>query len=178
MDNQRIDLSDAGRFKAEYEEHFSALKYFGCQYIEDEEIVCDLLQDLFVKLWERGETFENEIVFKTYLYRSVRNNCLCYLRDTRRKEVRMAGYETEETEEAFVEQMIEAEIYAFINEVFQDLPEASRQVYLKSLEGKSHKEISEELHITINTIKKHKNNANHFLRSKLEKMLLFLSVVG
>lgn len=173
-----IDLSDGRTFRAEYERHFSALKYFACRYISEEEVVSDLLQDLFVKLWEKGGKFENELVLKTYLYRSVRNNCLSYLRDTRRREIRMAAYEQEETEEAFVDQMIEAEVYALINEVFEELPEASRQVYLRSLEGKSHQEISEELHIAINTIKKHKNNANHYLRARLEKLLSLLIYVG
>lgn len=177
-DNRPIDLSQARLFKVEYESHFSALKYFALRYIEDEEVVCDLLQDLWIKLWEKSETFENELVFKTYLYRSVRNNCLTYIRDTRRQEARMADYQVEETEEAFVHQMIEAEVYALINEVFEELPEASRQVYLRSLDGKSHKEIAEELNIAINTIKKHKNNANHYLRARLEKLICFLVYVG
>lgn len=175
---QQIDLSDVKQFKTGYESHFSALKYFALRYVEDEEVVCDLLQDLFVKVWEKGEKFENELVFTTYLYRAVRNNCLCYIRDARRKEARMAGYEPEETEESFVNQMIEAEVYALINEIFDELPEASRQVYLRSLEGKSHQEISEELHIAINTIKKHKNNANHYLRARLEKLVSFLIYIG
>jgi len=105
-EKQRIDFSDAKRFKAEYEAYFSALKYFAFRYIEDEEVVCDLLQDLFVKLWERGEMFENEMVLKAYLYRSVRNNCLTYIRDNRRREHRLAEYEPEETEEAFVDRSV------------------------------------------------------------------------
>ena len=136
-EKQRIDFSDAKRFKAEYEAYFSALKYFAFRYIEDEEVVCDLLQDLFVKLWERGEMFENEMVLKAYLYRSVRNNCLTYIRDNRRREHRLAEYEPEETEEAFVDRIIEAEVYALVNEVFEELPDACRKVYLRSLEGKA-----------------------------------------
>ena len=120
-EKQRIDFSDAKRFKAEYEAYFSALKYFAFRYIEDEEVVCDLLQDLFVKLWERGEMFENEMVLKAYLYRSVRNNCLTYIRDNRRREHRLAEYEPEETEEAFVDRIIEAEVYALVNEVFEEM---------------------------------------------------------
>lgn len=69
-------MANAKCFKAEYEEYFSALKYFACRYITDEAVVCDLLQDFFIKLWEKGEVFENELAFKTYLYRSIRNNCL------------------------------------------------------------------------------------------------------
>ena len=176
--DRRIDLSETARFKAEYEQYFSALKYFALHYIGDEEIVCDLLQDFFVKLWEKGESFDNELAFKTYLYRSVRNNCLCYLRDKRRREAHMAEYEPEETEEAFVNRIIEAEIYALINEVFEELPMATRRVYQKSLEGKTHREIAEELNIAINTIKKHKNNANHYLRIPLEKLLSLIVYLG
>ena len=62
--------------------------------------------------------------------------------------------------------------------VFEELPDACRKVYLRSLEGKSHQEISEELNIAINTIKKHKNNANHYLRVRLEKLLCFITWIG
>lgn len=82
-------MANAKCFKAEYEEYFSALKYFACRYITDEAVVCDLLQDFFIKLWEKGEVFENELAFKTYLYRSVRNNCLTYLRDSGRQSARI-----------------------------------------------------------------------------------------
>ena len=90
----------------------------------------------------------------------------------------MAEYEPEETEEAFVNRIIEAEIYALINEVFEELPMATRRVYQKSLEGKTHREIAEELNIAINTIKKHKNNANHYLRIRLEKLLSLIVYLG
>ena len=115
---------------------------------------------------------------KTYLYRVVRNHCLTYIRDTQRKEKRMVGFEVEETEESFVHQMIEAEIYALINDIFEELPDACRNVYMKSLEGKSHKEIAEELHIAITTIKKHKTNANNYLRERLKGLLCFMMYLG
>ena len=167
-----ICLSERKKFKEVYEEYFTALKYFAMRYVKDEEVACDLLQDVFVKLWEKGDRFENEMQLKTYLYRVVRNHCLTYIRDTQRKEKRMEGFEVEETEESFVHQMIEAEIYALINDIFEELPDACRNVYMKSLEGKSHKEIAEELHIAITTIKKHKTNANNYLRGRLKDLLL------
>ena len=55
-----VDLSDSKQFKAGYEQYFTALKYFALQYIKDEEVVFDLLQDFFMKLWEKGEVFQNE----------------------------------------------------------------------------------------------------------------------
>ena len=115
---------------------------------------------------------------KTYLYRVVRNHCLTYVRDTQRKEKRKEGFEVEETEESYVHQMIEDEIYALIKDIFEELPDACRNVYMKSLEGKSHKEIAEELHIAITTIKKHKTNANNYLRERLKGLLCCRMYLG
>lgn len=58
-------------FKEVYEEYFTALKYFAMRYVKDEEVACDLLQDVFIKLWEKGDRFEDEMQLKTYLYRVV-----------------------------------------------------------------------------------------------------------
>lgn len=167
----RVYLGNSQNFKTQYEIHFTALKFFAMRYVGDEEVACDLIQDMFVKLWERKESFENDQVLKTYLYRAVRNNCLTYIRNKRRMEKRLEGHQEEDTEESFVTKVMEAEVYALINEIFEELPDACKKVYSRSLEGKSHQEISEELHIAINTIKRHKNNANHYLRERLEKIL-------
>ena len=43
-----------------------------------------------------------------------------------------------------------------------------------SLEGKKHEEIAEILQITVNTVKKHKNNANHYMRERLKHILSLL----
>lgn len=170
--------SDIRKFRSIYETNFSSLKYFAMRYIKDENEVCDLLQDIFLKLWERGEVFENEIVLKTYLYHAVRNNCLTYLRNHRRRERQMQDFSPEESEEAFVNRIIEAEVYALINKAFEELSPMSKKVYLMSLEGKSHKEIADQLHISVNTIKRHKNIANRYLRGRLEKLICFIAFLG
>ena len=173
-----VDLSDSKQFKAGYEQYFTALKYFALQYIKDEEVVFDLLQDFFMKLWEKGEVFQNEETLKVYLYRGIRNNCLTYIRNKRRAEKRLEGYTCDELEEDFVSKVIEAEVFAMINQVFEELPESCKRVYRLSLEGKSHQEIADELHIAINTIKRHKNNANHYIRERLEKLLILMMLMA
>lgn len=173
-----IDISDVKRFKLEYEQHFSALKYFAMRYVENEETACDLIQDFFIRLWENGGTFDNEQVLLIYMYRSIKNRCLTWLRDNRRKSKRLSMMEAQEPEDSFINSIIESEIYALINDVFEELPASSKRVYLKSLEGKSHKEIAEELQIAVNTIKRHKNNANRYLRERLGKIFMLLAFAG
>jgi RNA polymerase sigma-70 factor (ECF subfamily) len=173
-----IDLSDPKCFKAEYERHFSGLRYYAVKCTGREDVASDLLQDFFMRLWERGERFGSEYALGVYMYRSVRNRCLTWLRDNRRHHDRLAAMERPETEESFLNGIIESEIYALINDVFAELPASSKRVYLKSLEGKSHKEIAEELKIAVNTIKRHKNNANKYLRKRLGDIFSLLSLIG
>ncbi len=55
-DTEYIDLTDIDVFQQQYNENFSRLKYFGLQYLPDEEAVLDIIQDLWLKIWERKET--------------------------------------------------------------------------------------------------------------------------
>jgi len=172
-----VDISSYKRFHAEYERHFAGLFYFAKRFVE-EETACDIIQDFFVRLWEKQMTFKSENQFIVYIYHSVRNRCFTYLRNNKRNMARLSQMEVPQSEESFLEQIIEAETYSLINDAFAELPESSKRVYIKSLEGKSHKEIAEELQIAINTIKRHKNRANHYLRERLKKLFFLIALLG
>lgn len=68
--------------------------------------------------------------------------------------------------------MIQAEVYDMVNTAFDNLPDTCRKAYAASLAGKTQREIAEEFQITINTVKKHINNANHYLRKRMKHMFL------
>ncbi len=172
-----IYLSDIKTFELQYKAHFTALKHFAKNYLDDEEVVLDILQDLFLKLYEKRLNFETEEQLKAYLYRSLQNNCLTYIRNNERAKKQLKDYTIEESDETFINAIIESEVFNLINKTFEELPEACKNVYKLSLQGKSHKEIAEELNISVNTIKRHKNYANHFLQKKLQKILEIIILV-
>ena len=83
----------------------------------------------------------------------------------------------EEDQEFFLENIVESEVFQMIQTVFNELSPSCREVYQLSLHGKSHEEISQLLDISINTVKKHKNNANHYMRERLKHVLsIFLCI--
>ena len=83
-----------------------------------------------------------------------------------------------EEEKSFLDNLFEAEIFEALRTVFNELPPACKEVYLLSLQGKSHEEISQQLNITINTVKKHKNNANHYMKERLKYLLQIILTSG
>ena len=104
----------------------------------------------------------------------MKNTCITYIRNEKIKEKHAKFLKPDEIEESFLNKVIEIEIYCILNEVFEELPPACKNVYKMSLEGLGHKQIAEELNISINTVKKHKNRANHYLKSRLEGLFSFL----
>lgn len=167
-----LDLTDIRTFKQQYEANFRSLKYFGMQYIADEDVVSDLIQDTWLKIWERREPFPSLTAFRSYLFQVLYHAILDYLKHTRVETEFAERIQPDEwIEEEMTARLIEAEVYQMVNAAFDELSDACRNVYAASLAGKNQREIADEFHITINTVKKHINNANHYLRLRLKHLL-------
>lgn len=171
-----INLKDIDVFQQYYIRMYPELKYFIVQYIEDEEAADDLIQDLWLRLWEQDALFPNEQTLKAYLYRTLHNNAVNYLRTRMREQGRnLLSKEWNEDSPDMLNRMIEAEFYVALNEVFAALTPTCKKVYLESLKGKSQKEIAELMNISVNTVKKHINNANRYMKERLKKFFLLLA---
>jgi RNA polymerase sigma-70 factor (family 1) len=159
-------------FRILYEKYAPALRYFAAKYVE--EVIDDIVQDVFVCLWEKRVDFKTEETIKAFLYKAVKNSCLNTIRHQGVKDRYAEVALHEEELESFWDHILETELFELLLGVFNELPPACREVYRLSLEGKKHEEIAEILQITVNTVKKHKNNANHYMRERLKHILSLL----
>lgn len=153
-------------FKEIYNQLYLPLKSYALQFILEREIVEDFIQDAFLKIWERRYNFTSVLAVKSFLYTSVKNSCLIHLRTQKiqtRNESEIVRFITEEDEFIF-----EEEIYAMLHEAIKDLPRRTREIIMMSMEGTSNLEISEQLDISVNTIKTIKLRAYRILREKLK----------
>lgn len=162
-------------FRYLYDKYASTLRYFSAKYVDDDATIEDVVQDAFLNLWEKRNEFKTESTIKAYLYKIVRSFSV----DTiRRRNIANRYAEKivleKEDQEFFLENIVESEVFQMIQTAFNELSPSCREVYQLSLHGKSHEEISQLLDISINTVKKHKNNANHYMRERLKHILSFL----
>ena len=160
-------------FRYLYDKYASTLRYFSAKYVDDDATIEDVVQDAFLNLWEKRNEFKTESTIKAYLYKIVRSFSV----DTiRRRNIANRYAEKivleKEDQEFFLENIVESEVFQMIQTVFNELSPSCREVYQLSLHGKSHEEISQLLDISINTVKKHKNNANHYMRERLKVIFL------
>ncbi len=165
-------------FKYLYDRYFDALYLFGHKYISSQDIVEDIIQETFVKIWEKRSSFYHEAALKAFLYKTVRNSCLNQIDH---QKVRIS-YENQSAKDIydddyFLNNVIDEEVSNTIAEAVQKLPESARLIYLLSLKGLKNSEVAEDLDISINTVKTQKQRATKFLKETLKNLftiLLFL----
>ncbi|MEY8594031.1 RNA polymerase sigma-70 factor [Butyricimonas hominis] len=165
-------------FRYLYEKYVVQLRYFAAKYIDDKMAVADIVQDAFVRLWEKKSQFQDENAIKAFLYRVVQNACIDLIRHHEAARNYTKHVMAENAEDSFLDNILETEIFQALRTVFNELPPACKEVYLLSLNGKSHEQISQQLDISINTVKKHKNNANHYMRERLKHLLQIILSSG
>ncbi len=76
-----INRKDQKAWEELFNSYYEALCNHGYRILSDEEGVEDIVQEVFIKLWEGKTVFENEKALTVYLYKAVTNNALKYLRD-------------------------------------------------------------------------------------------------
>ena len=135
------------------------------------------MQETFINLWEKRGIYSDMVYFKAYLYKSLYNNALFYLRQHKVSEDVDPGIEddTESALNAIIEEEVHREIIAAIDK----LPPERRRVVELSMVGYSQEEIAEKLNISVNTVKTQKRKAYAFLREKLQHLfVLFLMLLN
>lgn len=126
----------------------------------------DIVQDVFVQLWDKRKIFEDERHFKAYYYKALRNNTIKFL--TRQKPSEELAAAQGLKSDDFFRTIVEVEFQREVMQAIDKLPEKRREVILLSMAGLTVKEIADNLGISINTVKIHKKKAYSTLRDELK----------
>ncbi len=171
IDNIPIDKEKT--FKKLFESFYPSLCVFANKYTQDTDISADIVQDAFVYLWEIKKDISTIHSAKSYLFKTVKNKCLNYLRDQKTRDKIQNEHLEDET--FFRDNLIETETYQIIQEALNVLSPQSRKIIELSLDGLKNNEIAELLNISINTVKTVRSRAFKVLRGKLNRdIFLFL----
>lgn len=180
---ERLRQGDLEAFDMIYDMYAGKLYSFGMKYLRNSADAEELVQSVFMKVWENSKKLDRNLSFRSYLF-TIAYNDICKLfrrKSYLRKYVDETLYENSEitvsTEEGIDYQSVIAEVQKIMN----TLPEKQKEVFIKSrLEGKSAKEISAELGLSPGTIDNYISGAMKFIRSRLNKdnlpVMLILSL--
>ena len=176
------------RFEDIYLSYFSKMKYFAKEYVISEEDAENIVQDVFVELWENKEMLNMHMNLIAYLFTTIKNKCLNHLRHKLVVQETASKLQEEYTIslrmnldslEAFDNNLFsDQDIEKIISRALDTLSEKCRTIFIMSkIEGKKQKEIAQELNISINTIETQMGIAYKKLRIDLKDyfpILLFI----
>ncbi|MBL7697131.1 MAG: RNA polymerase sigma-70 factor [Chitinophagaceae bacterium] len=150
---------------------YSRLCLFAHGFVNDKQRSEDIVQDCFVKLWERRTEVSWSGSIPAYLYTMVRNACLNERRDAKHT-ASLPDLATDE--ENFLNRIIEAETLYEVYRAIRLLPPKCGDIFTALfVEGKKINEVSRELKVTESTIRSHKAAALLFLRRLVISFLFF-----
>ncbi|MFZ5428903.1 MAG: RNA polymerase sigma-70 factor [Bacteroidota bacterium] len=175
-----LKSGDTQSLKSLFDTYYPSLCSFALQFLNDHAQAEEVVQDLFVRLWENRSHLEIKTSLKSYLFRSVRNQCLNLIqhekvRQMHAEKIREALFAEDVSDHFF----LEGEIAAGIQSAIEEMPEKRREIFrLNREEGLKYKEIAEKLNISVKTVETHMGLALKSLRDKLRHFFLFLFFSG
>ena len=134
--------------------YYEKLYLFAEKYIYDSDKAHDIVQDVFLKIWENAERLELTSSIQHYLFASVRNGCLNYLKSLQIEDRNNRKYAEAYIESQNVDMVDDEELLARVRQVLDELPEKCREVcLLRFVEGYKYAEIAVRLDMNENTVK-------------------------
>ncbi len=160
-----FNLKEEKAYRTLFDMYYGYLVLFARRYVADDKVAEDIVQDVFISIWEGKKEYNSLLGLKSYFYEAVFHRCADYLKHLSVEEkytdyVRHLG----DFSGVSVEQ---EEIYRELYIAIGELPERCRQIMLLALEGMTNQEIAEKLGLSVLTVKTHKKNAYNYLRKRL-----------
>ena len=176
----QVKAGDQKAFEQLFSIYFARLNDFAKNVVRDDVISQDIVQEVFVKVWESSAEIES-INLEAFLFRLVRNRCIDYIKhikvvNNRIQEVNISSKYEELYRIDFIGNepyvLIELELKAKIERTIQGLPERCREVFIMSrMDGLKNKEIAEKLDINIKNVERHINRAMQSFRQNFSEEL-------
>lgn len=168
----KLQQGDSDAFLALYNHYHSALYHYILRFVKSPAIAEDVLQDVFLKIWEIKNRINPELSFKAYLYRICRNSVFKLLKKMAVDEnlrVEVMQQLTQSVADADLKllwQQYESILQTAINNLS---PQRQKVFRLCREEGKTYEQVANELGISRNTVKEHMVLAMKLIKEHFEQ---------
>lgn len=129
------------------------------------------MQDIILELYSRRLRFNTPVALKSFLFLSVKNRALNFLRRQRAQEHYLSI--SVEEESFFLNNIIREEVYYHLQKMIGELSDPVRKIYELTLQEFSNEEIAEQLGLTVDSVKAHKKRGKQILKERLKGLMAF-----
>jgi len=167
---REIKADNMFAFDVLYKKYSKRVYKFGHSILKSQEESENLMQDVFLNLWENRHKVEKDSSIKSYVFTITYNSAISIIRKKARESEFVEYLKTlQEINEDPVNMELEYnELVNKLDEIIRELPQRQKEVYLlQKVEGLKYSEIAERLNISVNTIENHMSRALKTIREKL-----------
>lgn len=170
----RLNARDHEAFKQLFREYFQDIAYYAGKVLKDTDIAEDIAQDVFIRLWEKENHFDNYLAMKSYLYLSVRNSCLNYIKHHNIVLEHAQNLVQEEADEQTWDTIIETEIISLLSDYIRQLPGECAKIMELVMQGYNSTEISTLTGASSSTVRSQKQRGITLLKKMVSPELYAL----
>lgn len=164
-----------GNLKLIFDTYYETLVQYANRFLPLRDECEDLVQDIFLKLWENKNAFPDELSLKVFLYKSTRNRCFNVIKHNKVKEkYTSTNVQSLEDGNLFLQQVLEEEITRQLYIAIKALPTRKREIIKLSLKGLKNNEIAKVLNIELQTVKTLRSQSYKILRDKFKDLQTFI----
>lgn len=169
----RLKKDDHDSFQKLFERYSLPLFRFSFSFLKSKEVAEDVVQEVFLKIWNNRKDIKSNTSFQSYLFTIALNAVRKHFNKLSKQNEMKHNILLDFSEDK--EEFDDKDGYQFLTEKLDELisrmPEKRREVFIKKkIEGKSLKEIAEECEITPKTVEYHITEAMKFLKEEFEKL--------
>lgn len=170
-------MDDQQTFERVFTRFYAPLCQFATRYLAESADAEDVVESVFIRLWDQQGAFTDADHARASLYRATYHACLNHQRSRTRALSREDDYakETGDLDEGYLPNLLRAELIALIHREIDQLPAPYAEVLRLSFrEERSNDEIARELGLQVQTIKNYKHRGLALLKKRIPKELYLL----
>ena len=164
-------------FKQLFKDYYQDLAYFSAKILKDSIVAEDITQEVFIRLWEKENHFDNLLSLKSYLYLSARNACINYLKHHRIVTEFENSLSEETSEESTWNTIVESEIISILSEYIHQLPLECAKIMDLVMQGYNSTEISTLTGASSSTVRSQKQRGIALLKKMVSPELYALLIL-
>ncbi len=163
-----LKKNDISCFDDLFEKYSDKLYRFAMHYLKNENEAEEIVQDVFVKVWENRKKLNTELSFKSFIFTIAHNLILKYFRNIAYHQSfvneQILKKSTESNDESRIEYNF---VLQEVNKLIEDLPDKKRIIFVKNkIDGLTSTEIAKQLNLSKSTVDNHISEAIKILKSK------------
>ncbi len=170
----RMKSGDESAFDYLFNFYYPGLVVYANRFLVNNHLAEEIVQGIFVKLWQDRRYIEINSSVKSYVFQSVKNKCLDILKHRKIKDhyASKVRHEAETSNEETWDTYVESELYLILIREIEKLPPECQKVFRYSrMRNLSNKEIAEKLGISVRTVENQISKALKILRIALKEYL-------